>query len=193
MRRAVVADICDMSSLVREVPLPSGTEESRPGLSLERAVGSVLALVAVLLVWREVEPLVLFRPVDGVVLSSGIVESETYGRRGRKHPYIAERVYYRYELGGERFVSFQYRRTNLLGLRSQAVEVTNRYARHDRVRVWYNPLNHADAVISRKPDWFLFAAIALFWAVWVRAHHVTRSRRQLDAAAQRISGRSHVA
>lgn len=190
MCRAAVADTFGMNSVVREVPVPSGVEESRPVLSVERAVGWLLALVAVFLVWREVEPLVLFRPVDAVVLSSGIVESEQYRGRGRKRPYVAERVFYRYELGGKRFVSFQYRRTNLFGLRSHAVDVANRYARNDRVRVWYNPLNPADAVISRKPEWFLFAAIALLWAVWVRTDYVTRSRRQMRAAAQRRSGQS---
>lgn len=190
MRRAAVADTFGMSSIVREAQVPSELEESRAVLSIVRAVGWLLALVGIFLVWREVEPLVLFQPADGVVLSSGIVESKLYLGKGRRRRHVAERIFYRYELGRERFISFQYRRTNLFGSRSRAIAVASRYARHDSVRVWYNPLNPADAVISRKPEWFLFAAIALLWGLWARMDYVTRSSRQYPAAPKLRSRQS---
>jgi len=181
-----VADISGMSFVVRQTSVRPGAEESRSPLSLELAVASVLALVALFVLWREVEPLVLFRPVDAVVLSSGTYRTTRYSGKGRTRSFPAGRVFYRYELEGEKYVSFQHRRTNLFG----APEIATEYARADRVRAWYNPMNRSEAVISRRPEWLLLAPSALLLALWLRMLHVAIAGSEARAAAHSGSGRS---
>jgi len=61
-------------------------------------VTSALLLLAGFLLWRELEPNLLFRPTDGVVLGSEVSKVTTYVTRARTD-YVPE-VQFRYQVSG---------------------------------------------------------------------------------------------
>lgn len=174
------------ASVTDTLPMNSPGEKTGSDRIAERILAGVFAMAALFVGWRELEPVVLFRPAEAVVLSAGTYQSKWYTSRGRSHPYVGGRVFYRYELGGEPFVGFQYRRTSLFG----DADVASRFAHDDRVRVWYNPLNRKDAVVSRQPEWLLLVPSTLMLILWARLEWVERMRRERREAAENHYGRS---
>jgi len=132
-----------------------------------RLLIGLLVLIMGFLAWREFEPILLFRPVDGVVVWSEVGTMRHVGfRRRRRTRYVAD-VTYRYEVNGERFLSSQYRRTNMAASRSAASRRARRYVRGTRVPAWYNPLNPADAVLSRAPNLVLIGVLGFAGVMWL--------------------------
>jgi len=88
---------------------PRGSNPTLSGPGLPRVVTSALLLLAGFLLWRELEPNLLFRSTDGVVLGSEVSKVTTYVRRARTD-YVPE-VDFRYQVNGQSFFSTQYQRT----------------------------------------------------------------------------------
>jgi len=140
----------------------------RRGRSLAaRVITGLMALPVGFLVWREFEPLVLFRPVDAVVVWSEIAMTSHPGSRARHSVGYEAQITYGYEVKGERFVSAQYRRTNMVGSHSKATRRARRHPMGTRVSAWYNPRNPADAVLSREPNPVLIALGFVWFMLWL--------------------------
>ena len=125
-----------------------------------RIVTGLLFSLVGLLAWREFEPLVFFRPVDGVVVYSYVDKVRVTGRRARRWTRYAPTVIYRYVANGQTFSSAQFARTQMLGARSDALSESLRYVKGTRVQAWYNPSQPAEAVLSRAPNPVLLAILA---------------------------------
>ena len=132
--------------------------------AIHRWIVRLMLAVTVFLVWREFEPVLTFRSTEGVVLGSAVEKVRVARRRmrGSRFHYFGA-VTYRYQVGGERLLGMQERRTNIFGMRADAVEVVRSHPSGSVVRVWYNPLNPRDAVLSRDLDPILFVLIAVAW------------------------------
>lgn len=188
---AGVADTCRMSERVRPfegAPTlfpPRGVR--RPWPWPHRIVFGLLVAVCGLLVGREFEPLLRFRPVDGVVLYSDVDAVRTTDRRGTGHDtrYVPS-VTYSYVVGGTSHLSAQYARFAMAGTRSKALREARRFVRGTRVQVWYNPSQPADAVLTRRPNPVLIGVLALVvfmgW-LFTMASLATR-RRPADGQAR---------
>jgi hypothetical protein len=128
-----------------------------------RVITALMALPVGFLVWREFEPLVLFRPVDAVVVWSEVAMTSHPGSRAKHSSGYEAQITYGYEVKGERFVSAQYRRTNMVGSHSKATRMARLHPMGTRVPAWYNPRNPADAVLSREPNLVLIALLGFVW------------------------------
>jgi len=136
----------------------------RRGRSLAaRVIVGLMALPVGFLVWREFEPLLLFRPVDAVVVWSEVAMTRQPGSRAKHSVGYEAQITYGYEVNRERFVSAQYWRTNMVGSHSKATRWVRRHAMGTRVSAWYNPRNPADAVLSREPNLVLIAVLGFVW------------------------------
>jgi len=149
--------------------VPAAPAAPRRGRSLAaRVIVGLMALPVGFLVWREFEPLVLFRPVDAVVVWSEIVMTSHPGSRMKHSAGYEAQTTYGFEVDGEHFVSAQYRRTNMVGSHSKATRWVRLHPMGTRVAAWYNPRNPADAVLSREPNLVLFGVLGFAWfMLWV--------------------------
>src|SRR5262245_33361351 len=141
---------------------PAPVRRRGPTLAARVIIG-LMALPVGFLVWREFEPLLLFRPVDAVVVWSEIVMTSHPGSRAKHTVGYEAQITYGYEVNGEHFVSAQYRRTNMIGSHSQATRRVRQHAIGAKVSAWYNPRNPADAVLSREPNLVLIAVLGFTW------------------------------
>ena len=146
---------------------PRGSNPTLSGPGLPRVVTAALLLLATFLVWRELEPTLLFRPADGVILGSSVQKVTVYVKRARTS-YITE-VDYHYQVNGKSYIGTQYQRTNLAGSRWGAARLAGRYVAGTRVQVWYSPSNPADAVLSRStnPGMFVVFGLSAIMAWWI--------------------------
>ena len=128
-----------------------------------RLIVGLMALPVGFLVWREFEPLMLFRPVDAVVVWSEVAMTSHPGSRMRHSAGYEAQVTYGLEVKGQRFVSAQYRRTSMVGSHSKATGWVRRHPMGTRVSAWYNPRNPADAVLSREPNLVLIGLLGFVW------------------------------
>ena len=145
--------------------------------AIHRWVVRLMLAVTVFLVWREFEPVLTFRSTEGVVLGSAVERMQVHGRRANRSTHYFGAVTYRYQVGGERLLGMQERRTNIFGLRADAVEVVRAHPGGSVVRVWYNPRNPRDAVLSRDLDPMLFVSLAVAWLLgWRLAVRLARLR-----------------
>lgn len=139
------------------------------GVRIGRLVTLLLALCGGFLVWRELEPLMFFRPVDAVVLGSGVGKMRVHIRRGLSTIHSPQ-VFYRYEVEGQRHMSWQYRRTDFPGSSPEATRLARAHVVGARVRAWYNPVNPADSVLSREPNQVFLVLLGcmglVVWRVW---------------------------
>ena len=157
---------------------------SWPARILVGALGCLIAL----LVWREFEPLLLFRPVDGVVVYAEVSRSTVRRRAGSTsmRTRFTPSITYSYEVNGETFTSAQYAHTAMAGSYSRAMRQARRFVRGTRVQVWYSPYQPADAVLSRAPNVVLLAILGvLCFMVWLfgMAALATSGRRGGGATA----------
>jgi hypothetical protein len=105
---------------------PRGSNPTLSGPGLPRVVTSALLLLAGFLLWRELEPNLMFRPTDGVVLGCGVSKVTTYVSRARTD-YVPE-VAFRYQVNGLSYLGTQYQRTALLS-RGRAETLASRLGR----------------------------------------------------------------
>jgi hypothetical protein len=151
---------------------PRGANPTLTGTWAPRVVTAALLLLATFLVWRELEPNLLFRPVDGVVVGSRF---GTYVIRPGLSRLIE--VNYIYKVNGRSYFSNKWRRTYLSMRPWIANPGGSRYAAGARVQVWYNPQNPADSVLSRSthPGIFLIFGLSAIMTAWIWLRY-SRSR-----------------
>lgn len=158
----------------------------RPWPWPHRIVFGLMVAVCGLLVWREFEPLVRFRPVDGVVVYSDVEAVRTRDHRGSGRGYrtrYVPAVTYSYVVAGESYLGARFARFDMAGTRSKALREARRFIRGTRVQVWYDPSRPADAVLSRRPNPVLIAilTVAVFMAwLFILAALATRRRPAAD-------------
>ena len=135
-----------------------------------RIVLWVITLPALFLSWRELEPMLTFRPADAVVVGGATSRVLLSGRHS-SHYYYTPWIFYRYEVGGTPHMGKQDRRTDLFSSPSRALQVALSIPKGTRVRAWYNPLQPDEAVLSREPNfmfllpWTLGLAFMWFYAL----------------------------
>ena len=142
-----------------------------------RLLITLLGLLVGVLVWREFEPLLLFRPVDAVVVWSEVVMTQNRATGARRRIRYVPQVTYRYQVNGEDFLSAQYRRMNMGGSHSWARRLARRHVLGTRVAAWYSRFNPADSVLSRAPNpvWLAILALVCFM-VWLFSLVAARGR-----------------
>jgi hypothetical protein len=129
----------------------------------------VITLPLLFLIWRELEPMVTFRPVDAVVVGGATSKVLLSGRR-TSHYYYTPWTFYRYEVDGTAYMGKQDRRTDLFRSRSAALQTALSIPKGTRVRAWYNPLQPDEAVLSREPNFmFLLPWILGCTVMWLFA------------------------
>lgn len=132
----------------------------------------VVTLPALFLCWREVEPMVTFRPVDAVVQGGATSRVLLHGRYSA-HYYYTPWIFYRYEVGGTAYMGKQDRRTDLFRSLNGAAQTATSIPKGTRVRAWYNPLQPEEAVLSREPNFLILLpwilGCAVMWLVALRA------------------------
>ena len=178
------------------VPLPEGAPTLSPPKGVRRPwpwplriVFGLLVAVVGLLVWREFEPLLRFRPVDGVVVYVDVDPVRVAGHPGtsaarRRGGYgghdtrYVPTVTYSYVVGGESYLSAQYARFAMAGTQGSARREARRFIRGTRVQVWYNPSQPDDAVLSRRPNPVLIVVLSLFiFMAWLFSMAALATRR----------------
>ena len=131
----------------------------------------VITLPVLFLCWRELEPMVTFRPVDAVVVGSATSRVLLSGRHSA-HYYYTPWIFYRYEVDGTAYMGKQNRRTELFRSPLVALQTATSIPKGTKVRAWYNPLQPDEAVLSREPNlmfllpWTL--GCALMWLLSMR-------------------------
>jgi hypothetical protein len=158
---------------------PRGENPTLTGTRAPRVVTAALFLLASFLMWRELEPNLLFRPVEGVVLGSGVDKVTLYVKT-RRTKYLPE-VDFRYQVNGQNYLGTRYRRTGFATSRRTATRRARQYVAGTRVLVWYNPENPADSVLSRSPHPGMFVVFGLsaIMAAWIWLKY-SRPRDQDD-------------
>jgi hypothetical protein len=148
-------------------PYPRGENPPLTGTRAPRVVTGALLLLASFLVWRELEPNLLFRPVEGIVLGSSVNKVTVYVKR-RRTSYIPQ-IDYRYQVNGQSYLGNRYRRTDIAASRWGAERRARQYVGGSRVQVWYSPTNPADSVLSRSPNPGMFVVFGLsaIMASWI--------------------------
>jgi hypothetical protein len=147
-----------------------------------RIVTSALLLLATFLMWRELEPTLYFRPVEGTVLAASFERVRI--RRTRYVPVI----YYRYEVDNQKYLGRNYRRTNVPFSRWTVGSFASRFVAGARVQVWYNPRNPGDSVLSRSmhPGVLLIFGLSSAITLWVwrkYSYKVEHADREHERAA----------
>jgi uncharacterized protein DUF3592 len=126
----------------------------------------VITLPAVFLCWRELEPMLTFRPVDAVVVGGATSRVRLSVKRSR-NDYYTPWIFYRYEVNGATYMGKQDRRTDLFRSPSAALQTATSIPKGTAVRAWYNPLRPDEAVLSREPNlMFLWPWILGCTALW---------------------------
>jgi hypothetical protein len=146
-----------------------------------RIVLSVLWLAGAFLVWREFEPLIVFRPVQAEVLSADIVlRTVTDARRGvsrgpRTHSGYVPDITYRYTVNDVEYVSAQFSRTGTLESGYKARRRMRSIIHDGRVTAYYSPFNPEDAVLGRAPNFILITILMFAWFMgWLFTWAATR-------------------
>lgn len=145
---------------------------------MRRVLTGTILLVVGLVALRELEPLVLFRPVHAEVLTAEVVNHSMRvgprpGRRSGMHRtrsgYVPE-VTYRYNVDGVTYASAQYSRIGTLEPRRKASRRIRGMVSRASVTAWYSPWNPSEAVLSRAPNliWLAILAVVLFF-LWLIA------------------------
>lgn len=128
-----------------------------------------ITLPVLFICWRELEPMVTFRPVDAVVVG-GSTSRVLLSVRRNPHDYYTPWIFYRYEVDGATYMGKQDRRTDLFSSPSAALETATSIPKGTAVRAWYNPLRPDEAVLSREPNlMFLVPWVFGCTAVWLFA------------------------
>jgi uncharacterized protein DUF3592 len=155
---------------------PSGVRRRWPW-PLRIVFGLLVALVA-LLYWRELEPLLLFLPVDGTVVYAEVEAVRVPGRHSGYTTRYVPTVTYSYVVRGETYTGAQYARTRMAGTRGRALRESRRFIRGARVKVWYNRFQPAEGVLSRAPNAVLITVLAVFvFMAWLFANAALATRK----------------
>ena len=163
---------------------PAQTSLRHPGWAA-KLLWATFAMLLGFLAWREFEPLVLFRPVDGVVVWTEIVWNHTGPSPGRNVGRHTVQVTYRYQVDGEEYLSAQVRRTDMRTGLGRAKSRARRYVIGTRIQAWYNPFHPADAVLSRAPNFVLLGILAMFWFMFRLFSVLATARSPASASARR--------
>ena len=134
-----------------------------------RLVVWLLLLAVGLVAWRELEPALTFRPVQATMLSAAIEErtitspriagAHAGGIPRTREGYVPD-VAYRYRVDDESYLGSRYSRSDVIESSAQAARRIAKLTPGTSVQVWFNPLDHSDAVIARRPNVVLLGILA---------------------------------